>query len=215
MIHKISEKGLISLHDIVQKKFPDTTTTGKINEGKIKAIVEKPFLTLFESNEKYNTVYKKAACLLEGIIRFHPFPDGNKRTALLAAFSLLQINHYYLVIPQNTVKFLVSVAEDESTNEEDIDKLINHISEWLKERTATTRKEHQRKVRKFVSYPAIKLFFIAITGIGMLYANKVLNDWYSTKMHPEYKKNMREIQKFFFNTLKDSSKAIPDDDRSK
>lgn len=185
---------------------------GKIDEGKIKAIVEKPFLALFESQEKYDTIYKKAACLLEGIIRLHPFPDGNKRTALLAAFSLLQINHYYLVIPQNAVKFLVSVAEDKSANEEDIDELIGRIAKWLEERTGTTKKEHDQKIKKFVFYPVLRLFFIGLTGIGLFYAHRVLNDWYATKTHPEYKKNMSEIQKFFLDTLKDSRKAISKND---
>jgi death-on-curing protein len=39
----------------------------------------------------FPTPYVKAAALMEGIIKNHPFADGNKRTAFLAGARLLQM----------------------------------------------------------------------------------------------------------------------------
>lgn len=42
-----------------------------------------------------------AFVLLDGIAQNHPFEQGNKRTALLAAIIMLQQNGYDLVAPEN------------------------------------------------------------------------------------------------------------------
>lgn len=46
----------------------------------------------FGDVELFRTVYEKAAALAHGITTGHPFVDGNKRTALLAAAATLRIN---------------------------------------------------------------------------------------------------------------------------
>ena len=40
----------------------------------------------------YKTVFEKAAALTRGIIADHPFVDGNKRTGMMAALLLLELN---------------------------------------------------------------------------------------------------------------------------
>jgi len=44
------------------------------------------------SEELYPSVTEKSAAIMRGIIADHPFVDGNKRTALLAGLTLLEIN---------------------------------------------------------------------------------------------------------------------------
>jgi prophage maintenance system killer protein len=75
--------GILAIHKIVKQKAPadNPVTTGKPDVGIIQGIIEKPEL-LVNGKEKYDDIYKKPACLLEGIVRLHPFTDGNKRTAL-------------------------------------------------------------------------------------------------------------------------------------
>lgn len=46
----------------------------------------------FEGEEFYPSLEEKAAALLEGILRNHPFVDGNKRVALLATLQFLNLN---------------------------------------------------------------------------------------------------------------------------
>jgi death-on-curing protein len=59
----------------------------------------------------FDNTFMKCASLLEGIIRWHPFTDGNKRTGLLTAISYLEINGYMLATPLDAIAFAVSVAE--------------------------------------------------------------------------------------------------------
>ena len=44
-----------------------------------------------------------AAILCEGIVRGHPFVDGNKRTGFLAAFSFMRINGMDLMVDEDDV----------------------------------------------------------------------------------------------------------------
>lgn len=194
------------LHKNISRELP--VSPGKINYGKVDLILEKPNLKLYNTQEKYDTIYKKAACLFEGFCRGHAFPDGNKRTALLATFAFLQANDHYLVIPLNAVEFLVHVSQNKGKTEEEIDDLIFEISNWLEERTATTKEEFSKKNNKFVRNPLLKLFLILFTGVGVFYVEHKMNKWFATKFHPEYKQNMRGIMKFVVSTLDDSKKAL-------
>lgn len=55
-----------------------------------------------------------AAAYLYGIARNHPFSDGNKRTAFLAAYAFLLINGTEIIAEQSTViAFVLSVAAGE------------------------------------------------------------------------------------------------------
>jgi death on curing protein len=59
-----------------------------------------------------------AASYLYGIARNHPFSDGNKRTAFLAAYTFLWINGYSLEAEQSVViAFVLSVAAGEIDEE--------------------------------------------------------------------------------------------------
>ena len=202
----LKQDAVLRLHQNLKRDLP--VVEGKINHGKIDLILEKLSLKPYGSKEKYHTIYKKAACLFEGFCRGHAFPDGNKRTALLTTFAFLQANEHYLVIPLNVVEYLVKVARDERKTEEEIDALINEIAEWLEERTATNNTEFVHLSKKLVQNPLLKLLVIACTGIGLLYVHHVLNKWFATKYHPEYKQQMGSIMKFLTSTLRDNEKAL-------
>lgn len=59
-------------------------------------------------------VFALAAAYLYGIARNHPFSDGNKRTAFLAAFTFLWINGYQLEAQQaQVIAFVLAVAAGE------------------------------------------------------------------------------------------------------
>ncbi len=61
--------------------------------------------------EFYPTLFDKAAALLESIIHTHPFIDGNKRTALIAAGGFLEFNDWILLYDtDDVVHFALNVA---------------------------------------------------------------------------------------------------------
>ena len=76
--------------------------------------------------ELYNTLAEKAAALIRGIVADHPFVDGNKRTAMLAGLTLLEINGEDFLAETGEIEdFAVRVAV------EHLD--IPVIAAWLKE----------------------------------------------------------------------------------
>ena len=128
--------GILTIHKIVKQKAPadDPVTTGKPDVGIIQGIIEKLEL-LVNGKEMYDSVYKKAACLLEGIIRLHPFTDGNKRTALITTLAYLQFNGYALDMKRVTSDYLVGIAKNTSRTEVEIENLIIEITVWIMEIT--------------------------------------------------------------------------------
>ncbi len=75
------------------------------------------------------SVFDLAAAYAFGIIRNHPFVDGNKRTAFLAAYVFLVLNGWELTAPETeTVAIVLYLASS------DVDEL--GFSEWLKSRAS-------------------------------------------------------------------------------
>lgn len=64
---------------------------GVRNEDLLKSAISASFESYF-GVEKYPSVEEKAARLCYGIIKNHPFMDGNKRTGVFAGLTMLEIN---------------------------------------------------------------------------------------------------------------------------
>ncbi len=66
----------------------------------------------FAGEEYYETIEAKAATLLFGVARNHPFIDGNKRVAVLAALQFLNVNGLDLNLspPEEAYKMIAGVA---------------------------------------------------------------------------------------------------------
>lgn len=63
-------------------------------------------------------VFVLAAAYLYGIVRNHPFSDGNKRTGFLAAFTFLVLNGFLIEAEQaQVIEFVLGVAADEIDEE--------------------------------------------------------------------------------------------------
>ncbi|MDI1495998.1 MAG: death-on-curing family protein [Cenarchaeum symbiont of Oopsacas minuta] len=139
MIKYLTVDYVIYLHDIIREHFPENTASGKINKNKIQSIVDKPSLKIADQ-EIYTTIYEKAACLLEAFCREHVFTDGNKRTAILAMFTFLTINNHNIVLPSNTVKYIVEITKHMEQKPEDIKILIKEISKWIEKRSSINNK---------------------------------------------------------------------------
>ena len=99
---------IIQLHALVLVK--DGGADGIRNLGQLEAAVSTQYQTVF-GKELYTTVCDKAAALVRGIICDHPFIDGNKRTAMLAGLTLLEMNEYDFITRQGELEdFAVHIA---------------------------------------------------------------------------------------------------------
>lgn len=79
----------------------------------------------FEGNYLYETIFDKAAATLHSLIFDHPFVDGNKRTAIMSAFSLLVRNGYTFKATDDEL-FGFPLAVEKKRPQ------ISEISHWLK-----------------------------------------------------------------------------------
>ena len=74
--------------------------------------------------ELYPSLHDKAAAMIRGIIASHPFIDGNKRTAMLAGLTFLELNQKQPKFKKSEIEnFAVQVAT------EHLD--IAEIAAWL------------------------------------------------------------------------------------
>ena len=85
----LSEEELIELHDRIIGLIGGMP--GVRDHAGLESCVAQPKTAVF-GQERFPTVFDKAAAYCFFIVRLHPFFDGNKRTALLAALTFLLDN---------------------------------------------------------------------------------------------------------------------------
>lgn len=74
----------------------------------------------FSYAEPEPTVFELAAVYCSGIIKSHPFIDGNKRTGFMAAYSFLGINGYQLTAPEEEAALQILALADSRLSEEEL-----------------------------------------------------------------------------------------------
>ncbi|WP_117194129.1 type II toxin-antitoxin system death-on-curing family toxin [Rhizobium terrae] len=88
---------------------------GLKDENALEAALARP---LHKNAYGEEDIFLLAAAYLYGFARNHPFSDGNKRTAYLAAFTFLVINGYLIEATQaEVIEFVLAVAAGEIDEE--------------------------------------------------------------------------------------------------
>lgn len=81
------------------------------------AAVKRP-QTTFGGTFLYTDIYTMAAVYAQGIIKNHPFIDGNKRTGMACALIFLDSNNYEISLSNNDVYDIgIALAESEISYE--------------------------------------------------------------------------------------------------
>lgn len=102
---------------------------GVANPGALESALARPF-TAFDGTQAFPDLASKTAALIHSLIAFHPFIDGNKRTALVAADVCLRLNGYRLVPSGEVEPFFWAVARGEHDTHEIADWVRTHIEPW-------------------------------------------------------------------------------------
>jgi len=123
MVIRLSEDFIKSLHDIVLENDPKAAS-GYKQESMIDGSIQRA-LTKVYGYEPFETVIDKATSLMFSLIVFHPFTDGNKRTALLSVYFFLLFNGYQFTITEDVANLAIQIAKGKIQNEK-------IIAEWLK-----------------------------------------------------------------------------------
>src|SRR5215470_15576979 len=101
---------LLELHALVIAQTGGSQ--GLRDLGRLEAALATQTQTVF-GQELYEGLTAKAAALIRGIIADHPFIDGNKRTAMLAGLTFLQVNHVTFKARKGEIEdFAVQVATE-------------------------------------------------------------------------------------------------------
>ncbi len=121
-MNTLSLEQLLQIHALVVGATGGST--GLRDLGRLEAAIAAQTQNVF-GEELYPTIVEKAAAVIRGIIADHPFVDGNKRTAILAGLTLLEINGLHFTAQVSEIEnFAVLVA---------IEKLdVVAIASWLR-----------------------------------------------------------------------------------
>ena len=86
----------------------------------------------FNGKDLHPDMYEKGAILFEHIIRFHPFLDGNKRTAMFSLKLFLRHENINFISFPSDVRFIISVAQNCNSGSEEVARLTENIKRWIR-----------------------------------------------------------------------------------
>jgi death on curing protein len=116
----ISSFELLLIHEKVMAETGGNK--GVLNFGNLKAAVSRPFAA-FGNQELFPSLTAKYAAQIHAISSYHPFVDGNKRTALVAADVCLSLNGHRLAASEDLESFFWNIARGERS--------VEDIEAWL------------------------------------------------------------------------------------
>jgi death on curing protein len=195
---------IVNIHDDVQAQFSTRIERGIQNKGLLKSIVKRPSQKHY-NHEHFADIYSKCASLMEAIIQWHPFVDGNKRTALVAAQTYMNKNNYVLVTPYSSIRFTVLIAQKKKDHED--------IREWVQ--THSTHRnnsdEYATKIKKYIIEPTevILSLYRSEEPAKIKQARTLMNEWLAIDIYPEYKMEEKETIQFLIDRMNKYSHPPP------
>lgn len=190
---------IISVHD----KLLNThrIEPGFRDIGIVYSIFEKTNLQ-FTGRPVYQNPTLKAAVMFEGIIRLHPFIDGNKRTALAVTQEFLMENDLIFVVPLTAVRFAVQIAKTNVLESEKIENLVFNIEKWISYRTVKVS-DTDRIIR--LVEQDIKLLStikqLSVLNRKRNFRNKVVDYWLAKDIYLDNNIKFDDLRKFHLERL--------------
>jgi len=122
-VYQLTADDVVYIHDYILAESGGLPNIQ--DRGLLESAVNKPHTHLF-GVERYKNPFTKAAALLEAIALYHPFNDGNKRTAMAAAVLFLRFHDINIDFTnQEYETFMVRVVEKKLS--------IKVITDWLRQ----------------------------------------------------------------------------------
>lgn len=118
---RLSAIDVLSLHEMMHRATGGASGIRDI--GTLESALYHAYAS-FEGKDFYPTVEEKAARQVYGIIRNHPFLDGNKRTGLFVMLVFLELNDIKLKFSRSElVKLGIGIAEGKADSQ--------YIKKWI------------------------------------------------------------------------------------
>lgn len=130
-IETLTKNQIYSMHEIAFDNFGGNPAQDECTEGKIESILSQQYD--FFGYEKYPSVFDKAAMLLYFLSKDHCFKDCNKRVALYATVTFLDMNGYEPTFNnEEAEQFVYKIAESQIKDLKR-DNYIKSIAEIISE----------------------------------------------------------------------------------
>jgi len=101
-IRWLSGNEVMALHELSIARFGGTH--GIRDKNLLESAISRPQnMAIYDSA----SIFELAACYAHGIVKNHPFVDGNKRTSISAAGVFLELNGY--ILETNSAEMIVAV----------------------------------------------------------------------------------------------------------
>ncbi len=121
---RLSKRQILLLHD--QLLAQTGGAPGLRDEGLLESALNAPFQG-FEDTDTYPSLPQKAARLCYGLVKNHPFVDGNKRIGAHAMLVFLAVNGVELAYTQAELSAVIlAVAAGEQSCEDLLRWLVEH-----------------------------------------------------------------------------------------
>ncbi|MGE3535220.1 MAG: type II toxin-antitoxin system death-on-curing family toxin [Parachlamydiales bacterium] len=117
MTKYLTSKHVIALHDKLLIEFGGLK--GIRDKNLLHSALEAPKMS-FGGSEMYPSIYDKAAVYLYHLAKNHPFNDGNKRTAYVAALVFLQVNNAPIKFKIKRLEQLVVEVANKKINKDEL-----------------------------------------------------------------------------------------------
>lgn len=111
----------LSVEDLIRIQHGIAPNTPLRDPGLLDAAVARA-RSGFGDHEAYPTVHEKAAAILHSLASTQAFVDGNKRTAVMAMYEFLAINHWLLTMDEAD---LYHLTLDTATGKYDVAKIAS------------------------------------------------------------------------------------------
>jgi death-on-curing protein len=125
----ITVEDLLSIHQYVVQSTGGIP--GILNPGALESAIARPFVSI-DRVELFPSIEAKIAALIHSLIMFHPFADGNKRTALIAADDCLQMQGKRLDDSDGNIEFFWSIARGDQSFETILVWVNENVREYKK-----------------------------------------------------------------------------------
>lgn len=122
----LNKKQILFLHGELIKNFGGLD--GLRDEKLLDSAISAPFQT-FDGHDLYPNLLEKATQLCYGLIKNHPFFDGNKRIGLHAMLVFLRANNISVKCDEKNLADLIFRIADETLTKKD---LLNWLAEHAK-----------------------------------------------------------------------------------
>jgi death-on-curing protein len=139
--------------DFISQKLIDSNNPPPIlrdaDRDKLETVLLNPQQHVF-GKEAYEGIFAKAACYFYFIIKDHPFANGNKRMALVAATVFLLANGYQLTL---SAKGMYDLARETAMSTQDHKSVIHQVQTLLKKNSQkiNVNKLLSKRIRKALS----------------------------------------------------------------